>query len=117
MPGEGETLDDGLKLAEIDELGERLAEGDRDADALALGLRLALALDEGDKLALGLMEALAEACYRRGDAARDAHTDPRTQDFWNSCGHWNQAGVLALTGQWGRGKTLDNTPNGKKVMP
>ena len=64
-----------------------------------------------------LMEALAEACYRRGDAARDAHTDPRTQDFWNSCGHWNQAGVLALTGQWGRGKTLDNTPNGKKVMP
>jgi hypothetical protein len=64
-----------------------------------------------------LMEALAEACYRRGEAARDACIDPRTQDFWNSCGHWNQAGVLALTSQWGRGKTLDNKPASKKAVP
>ena len=64
-----------------------------------------------------LMEALAETCYRRGDVAQATCKDPQAQDFWNSCGHWYQAGALALTGQWGRGKTIENNVPGKKVMP
>ena len=103
--------------------GKPSATAAMDLTAEQLNVYMEHTIQRLDALATGkgiimLMEALAETCCRRADAAREACKDPQALDFWNGCGHWQEAGKLALTAQWGRGKDLShNIPDGNKVMP